>query len=63
MYDVDDDNDGIPDTCIQTDTNGDGQGDYPIENAPIGIPGIDCEMDYDRAVSYTHLPLPTSDQV
>ena len=53
MYDVDDDNDGIPDTCLQTDTNLDAAGDYPVPNqafysGAIMIPGIDCEMDYDR---------------
>ena len=51
--DVDDDNDGIPDTCLQTDTNLDAAGDYPVPNqafysGAIMIPGIDCEMDYDR---------------
>ncbi|HIC49996.1 MAG TPA: hypothetical protein EYP01_00885, partial [Candidatus Poseidoniales archaeon] len=48
MYDVDDDNDGIPDTCHQIDTNNDGVGDYPIPYTRIEVPGIDCEMDYDR---------------
>ena len=48
MYDVDDDNDGIPDTCYQVDTNGDGVGDYPVPYTVIEIPGIDCELDYDR---------------
>ena len=48
MYDVDDDNDGIPDTCHQIDTNGDGNGDYPIASTEIQVPGIDCELDYDR---------------
>ena len=48
MYDVDDDNDGIPDTCHQIDTNGDGNGDYPLQEASIEVPGIDCEMDYDK---------------
>jgi plastocyanin len=47
MYDVDDDNDGILDTCVQLDTNKDGNPDYP-NLQPIGIPGIDCELDYDR---------------
>ena len=47
MYDVDDDNDGIPDSCLQLDTNLDGIGDYPNDH-PIQIPGIDCELDYDR---------------
>tara|TARA_B100000029_G_scaffold505613_2_gene586599 strand:- start:966 stop:8855 length:7890 start_codon:yes stop_codon:yes gene_type:complete len=52
MYDVDDDNDGIPDECRQLDTNGDGQGDYPIqafngEVVDIETPGEDCEIDYD----------------
>jgi plastocyanin len=47
MYDVDDDNDGIPDRCHQVDTNGDGVGDLPV-SGPIEIPGIDCELDYDR---------------
>ena len=49
MYDVDDDNDGIPDECMQLDTNGDGVGDYPSQ-VPIGIPGRDCEIDYDRDI-------------
>ena len=48
MYDVDDDNDGIPDTCHQIDTNGDGNGDYPVASTEIQVPGIHCEMDYDR---------------
>ena len=58
MYDVDDDNDGLPDTCHQIDTNNDGVGDYPIpytdddgdgvNDIVIEIPGIDCELDYDR---------------
>ena len=48
MYDVDDDNDGLPDTCHQIDTNNDGVGDYPIPYTVIEIPGIDCELDYDR---------------
>ena len=47
MYDVDDDNDGIPDSCLQLDTNLDGIGDYPNDH-PIQIPGVDCELDYDR---------------
>ncbi|MFL2963067.1 MAG: hypothetical protein ACJZ46_02360 [Candidatus Thalassarchaeaceae archaeon] len=47
MWDVDDDNDGIPDSCMQIDTNGDGTEDLPNEQT-IGIPGIDCELDYDR---------------
>ncbi len=47
MYDVDDDNDGIPDACRQLDTNGDGQGDYPIAVVEFDTPGIDCEIDYD----------------
>ena len=47
MWDVDDDNDGIPDSCMQVDTNSDGVGDLP-NSQPIGIPGIDCELDYDR---------------
>mgnify|MGYP001214008221 FL=1 len=47
MYDVDDDNDGIPDSCLQLDTNSDGNGDYPNSHS-IQIPGIDCELDYDR---------------
>ena len=50
MYDVDDDNDGIPDTCYQIDTNGDGQGDYPVPYTRIEVPGVDCEMDYDRDI-------------
>ena len=47
MWDVDDDNDGIPDSCMQVDTNSDGNGDLP-NSQPIGVPGIDCELDYDR---------------
>ena len=46
MYDVDDDNDGIFDRLTE-DTNGDGILDSG-DGLPIGIPGIDCELDYDR---------------
>ena len=28
MFDPDDDNDGIPDTCVNVDNNGDGLNDY-----------------------------------
>ena len=56
MYDPDDDNDGIADACWNIDMNGDGLNDYTQEDtSPYqtpgantdGIPGIDCEMDYD----------------
>ena len=57
MFDPDDDNDGIPDTCANIDNNGDGLGDYTLENdAPYQTPGgdtdsktgLDCEIDYDQ---------------
>ena len=56
MWDPDDDNDGIRDVCWDIDVNGDGLNDYTrVDTSPYqtpgadtdGIPGIDCELDYD----------------
>ena len=56
MYDPDDDNDGIPDVCWNIDMNKDGLNDYTgLNSTPYqtpgadtdGVPGLDCEMDYD----------------
>ena len=56
MYDPDDDNDGIPDVCWNIDMNSDGLNDYTLLNSTPyqtpgadtdGIPGHDCEIDYD----------------
>ena len=57
MWDPDDDNDGIPDVCINVDYNNDGLNDYDLtDSSPYqtpgddtdNIPGMDCEMDYDN---------------
>ena len=57
MSDPDDDNDGIPDVCVIVDYNNDGLNDYNRSNDTgsyqtpgadtDGIPGLDCEIDYD----------------